>query len=78
MPRRPRPPLTVRELGAFMAGQRAAKATGCTYLTATELETMAMDYAEQDMPIAMSLDLDKYIHFFLMGYETKLRLDAVQ
>ena len=29
------------------------------------------------MPIALSLDLDKYVRFFVMGYETRLRLDAM-
>lgn len=76
MPRRPRPPLTARELGAFHAGQRAAKAASHTDRTATELEALAMKYAEADLPIAMSLDLDKYIFYFVWGYHVRIGLDS--
>lgn len=78
MPRRPRPPLSAREIAAYLCGMRAAKKAGDPQLTWPELETLALEYAEQDMPIALSLDLDKYVHFFIMGYEMRLRLDAVR
>jgi hypothetical protein len=76
VPRRPRPPLTTREIAAFLAGGRAAKAAGYADRTAPELEALAMEYANEDMPIAMSLDLDKYIFYFVWGYCVRTGLDT--
>ena len=75
VPRRPRPPLTAREIGAYLSGARAAKALQGQTLTVTELETMALDYAEQDLPIAGAMDLDVYLHWFYAGFYSRQALD---
>lgn len=74
MPRRPRPPLTAREIAAYLCGGRAAKATDYAWLTGPELETLAMKFAEQDAPITAAMNIGEYMHWFIRGYETKARL----
>jgi hypothetical protein len=75
MPRRPRPPLTAREIGAFLAGSRAAKAVGSYEMSATELESLALEFAEQDSPMLQHFELPKYVYWFARGFENRQRLD---
>jgi hypothetical protein len=75
VPRRPRPPLTAREIATFFSGMRAAKAVGERELTETELAYLALDYAQEDSPMLQHFDIDAYIYWFIRGFEMRQRLD---
>jgi hypothetical protein len=71
VPRRPRPPITAREIGAWLCGRRAAKVLDGAILTYPELETLALTYSLEDSPIAASMRLSDYVRWFIRGYESK-------
>jgi hypothetical protein len=68
--------LTAREIGAFLAGSRAAKYLDSAYLTAPELESLALAAAAEDAPIAAAMRLSDYVYWFIRGYELRQRLDG--
>ena len=72
--KRPRPPITAREIGAYLAGGRAAKACRYALLTPVELERLAYDYAEEDSPIFHSMGPKSYCYWFNRGYCDNARL----
>lgn len=74
MPRRPRPPLTAREIAAFLSGTRAAKRLQYTELSETEVETLAMELASEDSPMLQHFDANSYIYWFTRGYYQSLWL----
>ena len=61
MPRRPRPPLTALEIGAWLCGRRAARQLGATWLTRPEIEGLALKYAIEDEPLWVSMSLRDYV-----------------
>jgi hypothetical protein len=61
---------------AYLAGGRAAKAMGYTDLSATEVESLALDYVEQDGPLLQHMELPAYIYWFSRGYWVRVRLDG--
>ena len=69
MPRRPRPPITAREIGAYLCGRRAAVYLDGQLLTVPEIESLALTWAEEDTPIAAAMPLRDYVRFFVQGYE---------
>jgi hypothetical protein len=71
VPRRPRPPLTAREIAAALSGLRAAKALGERELTTTEVESLALDCAQEDSPMLQHFDLEAYIYWFIWGFEAR-------
>jgi hypothetical protein len=75
VPRRPRPPLTAREIATFFSGMRAAKAVGERELTTTEVESLALDCAVEDSLILQCFELSAYIYWFIRGFEMRQRLD---
>jgi hypothetical protein len=75
VPRRPRPPLTAREIAAYLSGSRAAKAVGRRELTGPEVESLAIEYAGEDSLMLQHMDLDAYIYWFIRGFEMRQRLD---
>jgi hypothetical protein len=75
VPRRPRPPLTAREIATFFSGMRAARAVGERELTTTELSSLALEYAREDSPMLQHMDLDQYMYWFIRGFQMKQRLD---
>jgi len=69
VPRRPRPPLSAREIAAYLSGGRAAQSLGYAALTYPEIENMAMRAAEADAPIAAAMRLDDYFYWYCKGYQ---------
>lgn len=74
MPRRPRPPLTAREIAAFLSGTRAAKRLQYAELTETEVESLAMELATEDSPMLQHFDIQAYVYWFSRGYFQSLML----
>lgn len=72
--KRPRPPITAREIGAYLAGGRAAKACHWMVLTDVELERLALDYAEEDLPLYQAMEPSSFVYWFTRGYVQNLRL----
>jgi hypothetical protein len=68
VPRRNRPPLTAREIGAWLCGRRAARQVGTVLLTHPEVEGLALKYAIEDEPLWVSMSLRDYMHWFCQGY----------
>jgi hypothetical protein len=73
VPRRPRPPLTAREIAASLSGRRAARAVGERELTTTELESLALEYAQEDSPMLQHMNLDAYVYWFIWGFQMRQR-----
>lgn len=69
MPRRPRPPITAREIGAWLCGRRAAKALHYAPRTVPEIEDLALKYAVEDEPLWASMRLKDYVYWFCRGYQ---------
>jgi hypothetical protein len=67
--RRPRPPITAREIGAYLVGGYAAVKLHNAALTEAELKSIAQKYAEQDATLAASMGLTSYIQWFVRGYQ---------
>lgn len=74
MPRRPRPPLTAREIAAFLAGTRAAKRLLYIELTTPEVEALALELAGEDSPMLQHFDIEQYVYWFSRGYYQSLML----
>lgn len=74
MPRRPRPPLTAREIAAFLSGTRAAKRLQYAELTAPEVVFLAMELANEDSPMLQHFDAESYVYWFSRGYFQSLML----
>ena len=74
MPRRPRPPLTAREIAAFLSGTRAAKRLQYPDLTDGEVELLAWDMAEQDSPMLQHFDIGAYTYWFIRGFDQAVNL----
>lgn len=74
VPRRPRPPLTAREIAAFLSGGRAARAMAYRLITEPELSHLAWQAAERDAPIAETMELREWLYWFTRGYDNAMRL----
>lgn len=68
MPRRARPPLTAREIGAYLSGGRAARSLGYPDLTYLEIEDMALRAVLDDTPIAASMRMSEYVYWYMRGF----------
>lgn len=70
VPRRPRPPLTAREIAAYLSGTRAVKRLEYADLTEPEIESLALELASEDSPMLQHFDIEQYVYWFSRGYQT--------